>query len=1041
MSDLTATLSAALDNSNVQNYLHMLSSAEGTAQASNPYAVGFGGKHIDDLSQHPGTSTTFTQTNGKQSTTSAAGAYQFQKGTWSDIQKALNLPDFGPRSQDIGALYLMHQNGSLQDVVNGNYSAAVQKDGKTWASLPSSQAAQPKRSQAYVTQALGQSGSGGPISSANAADAPGADAGDMSTVPAPKLLDAYQRAQAAQDTDAMQQLSDALMPRLQKGLQTAQSANDADAVNQIQGMIGQISPAPAGSPTAAPQGAPQANPQAAPQRPAAGAPTAPVPGTADSVGPPVSAKAPSTLDSLVSLGKAVYNHPGDVAASLVNNTKQGLVHLGQQIVADPVHAVDSGIRGLADTLTFGGADKLAALIESQKNGTSYDDELLKQRQQDQNGGTAFTAGQLGGALVPISAPIAAAKAIPTASKAARVLAGAAAGAGEGAANYLGHNDGPVDTGNLTTNAALGAVGGTLPGLTMEATQAQKASSFLRQAGGDVGNAQRDAEIVKGLSALQNRSTQGGSPLGPADANALANSYTQAAAQAIRTTDPSQERSALLNALNNARGMNDEQVNALRQLPNGDAVADAIQMRQRALSMTAPTPANTNPVLGVARTAVDNGALGLVPVAGHLLNLKSVRTAVMNVLGGRENRTGNIASALGRADQAEAFLGKYGPSQASQSAQGLAQSAQSAIAARQAAVAAAQAQRANRQAQGFIGRGQAAAMQARQQAAAGQAQAAQVLQNGQIAAQQARVQNAAQQAAAAAQARQTMANAVQGGAQLRTQAAQAVAPAQAELAAQAKAVQVAQAAQAKTAMAQRQALAETQSADPTYLLGMSNEFGAPRNPAEMSEFSKVMKAQMQADPQTQAAQAEMQAAANRVGSGQFSGLDFNKPQVQTLLSYVDHPGMKEVQQSLAQIAQQNPEMGQKIAQLLTPGARNLPKQDFYGIQAALQGIHGAKTPPQAVQAAVSQSAPALAEATSSVQNPLAYKAGIAARQAAQRNALAAAHDPEVKKLITQMSTTSKAADRAELFNDFMKGKSAPQQIEAKRVAEPLITYGR
>lgn len=137
-SNLSATLSTALDNANVQSYLHMLSSAEGTAEASNPYAVGFGGATIDDLSQHPGTATAFTQTDGKRNTSTAAGAYQFLKPTWDGIQKSLNLTDFSPRSQDMGAVYLMNQNGSLQDVMDGNYQSALQKDGKTWASLPTS---------------------------------------------------------------------------------------------------------------------------------------------------------------------------------------------------------------------------------------------------------------------------------------------------------------------------------------------------------------------------------------------------------------------------------------------------------------------------------------------------------------------------------------------------------------------------------------------------------------------------------------------------------------------------------------------------------------------------------------------------------------------------------------------------------------------------------------------------------------------------------------------------------------------------------------
>lgn len=149
-------LNQALGNTNTQAYLRMLQQAEGTYKGvgGNPYATAFGGGQLPDLSQHPRTLHSFTQTDGKPNKTSAAGAYQFLGSTWDDVAGKLGLQDFGPRSQDLAALELMRRNGSLPDVLAGNFGQAVKKDGKTWASLPSSPYAQPKRSQGFVERAL-----------------------------------------------------------------------------------------------------------------------------------------------------------------------------------------------------------------------------------------------------------------------------------------------------------------------------------------------------------------------------------------------------------------------------------------------------------------------------------------------------------------------------------------------------------------------------------------------------------------------------------------------------------------------------------------------------------------------------------------------------------------------------------------------------------------------------------------------------------------------------------------------------------------------
>lgn len=148
-------LQQALGNPNVRKMLDLIASTEGTTK--NGYNTAFGGGRFDNLSAHPNVRSAFTQTDGNQNFTTAAGRYQFLKGTWDGLSKQYGFRDFSPKAQDMGAIALLAQNGALKDAMNGDFQTAIQKSGKTWASLPSSQYAQNKKSWADVNKALGQS--------------------------------------------------------------------------------------------------------------------------------------------------------------------------------------------------------------------------------------------------------------------------------------------------------------------------------------------------------------------------------------------------------------------------------------------------------------------------------------------------------------------------------------------------------------------------------------------------------------------------------------------------------------------------------------------------------------------------------------------------------------------------------------------------------------------------------------------------------------------------------------------------------------------
>lgn len=144
-----------LNNPNVRTMLNLIAKAEGVKWGYNTL---FGNQKIDNLTAHPNLKKAFKQTDGKTNYTTAAGRYQFLKGTWDGLARQLGLNDFSPRSQDLGAIALLAQNGALPHVLKGDYQTAVKKSGGTWASLPSSNYAQPKRGWDFVNQQLGKQG-------------------------------------------------------------------------------------------------------------------------------------------------------------------------------------------------------------------------------------------------------------------------------------------------------------------------------------------------------------------------------------------------------------------------------------------------------------------------------------------------------------------------------------------------------------------------------------------------------------------------------------------------------------------------------------------------------------------------------------------------------------------------------------------------------------------------------------------------------------------------------------------------------------------
>lgn len=147
-----AQLQRYASDPNVRKMFDLVAYTEGVKHGYNTM---FGNQRIDNLSAHPNIRKQFKQTDGKMNVTTAAGRYQFLKPTWDGLSRQYGLKDFSPQSQDIAAVALLAQNGALPYVLKGDFATAIQKSGGTWASLPSSQYKQGKRSWNDVNQFLG----------------------------------------------------------------------------------------------------------------------------------------------------------------------------------------------------------------------------------------------------------------------------------------------------------------------------------------------------------------------------------------------------------------------------------------------------------------------------------------------------------------------------------------------------------------------------------------------------------------------------------------------------------------------------------------------------------------------------------------------------------------------------------------------------------------------------------------------------------------------------------------------------------------------
>ena len=125
------------------------------------YGIFYGGARFYDFTDHPVITGELRPVKlsdavcaasglGPGCVSSAAGAYQFIRPTWTQLRDRYSLPDFSPASQDAAAAALLDELRVTDLLRDGDITGAVALASRTWASLPGSKAQQGPKSAVYA---------------------------------------------------------------------------------------------------------------------------------------------------------------------------------------------------------------------------------------------------------------------------------------------------------------------------------------------------------------------------------------------------------------------------------------------------------------------------------------------------------------------------------------------------------------------------------------------------------------------------------------------------------------------------------------------------------------------------------------------------------------------------------------------------------------------------------------------------------------------------------------------------------------------------
>lgn len=140
---------------NIRVALAVIRDAEHYRGEADPYTVAGGGKvRLKSLDNAQFPRWGFREKNGKANTSTASGAYQFMPNTWGGLVKQYGFKDFSRYNQDLGAIALLAEKGSIKDILDGNIYAGLHKARKVWASFPGAGYNQKERTPEFMMNSI-----------------------------------------------------------------------------------------------------------------------------------------------------------------------------------------------------------------------------------------------------------------------------------------------------------------------------------------------------------------------------------------------------------------------------------------------------------------------------------------------------------------------------------------------------------------------------------------------------------------------------------------------------------------------------------------------------------------------------------------------------------------------------------------------------------------------------------------------------------------------------------------------------------------------
>lgn len=148
-------LESLYQHPNIRVALAVIRDAEHYRDEVDPYTVAGGGKvRLTSLDNAQFPRWGFREKDGKANTSTASGAYQYMPNTWSGLVKRYGFKDFSRYNQDLGAIALLAEKGSIKDILDGNIYEGLHKARKVWASFPGAGYNQKERTPEFMMNAI-----------------------------------------------------------------------------------------------------------------------------------------------------------------------------------------------------------------------------------------------------------------------------------------------------------------------------------------------------------------------------------------------------------------------------------------------------------------------------------------------------------------------------------------------------------------------------------------------------------------------------------------------------------------------------------------------------------------------------------------------------------------------------------------------------------------------------------------------------------------------------------------------------------------------